>query len=267
MVVPTASVEIESRLRPTIDRGRLDVKLVGLGGTGGMLARPLALFCASLGCTARIVFIDGDDFDLEKNRSRMFCLNPGNKAAAVCEELGPYFADTRLALSAVEEYVTTENIGLLIRSGDHVALCVDNHRTRKLVSDHCRTLDDVVLLSVGNDGVGPDSAGVERHGTFGNILVYARRNGVDLCPPITHFHDEIAFPVDAHPNEVSCLDQLAGAPQLLPTNLQAASLLLTTFHLYLCGALTCSEAVFDGSTLTMSPLPLPGPHPAVPRTV
>jgi hypothetical protein len=237
-----------------------EFKLIGVGGTGGMLARPLALFCASLPRSTRLTFIDGDDYDLDRNRSRMFCLAPGNKATAVCDELRPYFVDTRLSLHVVEEYVTPENIGRLIRSGDHVLLCVDNHRSRKLVSDHCQTLDDMALFSVGNDGVGPDSAGVRRHGTFGNVLVYARRGGVDLCPPLTHYHPEIASPADAHPADASCQEQAASAPQLLPTNLQAASLLLSTLWLYLSGSLATSEAVFDIAELTMNPLPLPGPH-------
>ena len=162
---PAQTITIR-RLQPMPVNGVRNFKLIGTGGTGGLLARALSLLLASLEGSSRLVLIDGDDYDLDRNKSRMFCLTPDNKAFAMLEELLPYFVDTRLSLSAVPEYVNAENIGRLIRSGDLVACCVDNHHSRKLLSDHCATLDDVALFSVGNDGVGPDSTGVERQGTF-----------------------------------------------------------------------------------------------------
>src|SRR5207248_1631829 len=76
-----------------------------------------------------------------------------------------------VAVAAVPEYVTPENVDRLIRPGDHVLLCVDNHPTRKLVSEHCGTLESAALFSGGNDGVEPP----DRLGTYGNVQVYLRR--------------------------------------------------------------------------------------------
>src|SRR5262249_60475714 len=82
------------------------------------------------------------------------------------------------------------NVGQLIRNGDHVLLCVDNHPTRKLVSDHCGTLANVALFSGGNEGVEPP----RERGTYGNVQVYLRKGGRDLTVPLTRFHPEIANP-------------------------------------------------------------------------
>jgi molybdopterin/thiamine biosynthesis adenylyltransferase len=233
------------------------VKIIGLGGVGGMLVRPLCLFMASLSGTARIVLIDGDQFDPAQNAARMLFDGSGNKAALVREDLLRYFATSRLTMVAIEEYVTPENVGRLIHDGDIVVLCVDNHRTRQLVNAHCCRLGDVCLLSGGNDGVGVDSTGILRRGTFGNVQAYVRRDGRDLTPSLAEFHPEIANPGDKHPAEASCMELIASTPQILPTNMQTASSLLTTLYLYLCSTLHFGELVFDIGEATMNPLPLP----------
>ena len=137
------------------------VKLIGLGGVGGIVARYLALFLASLGIRLRMVLIDGDEFEA-KNAQRMYFRAEGNKAVVVLQELKQFLRDSSLELSAIEEHVTAENLEKLIHEGDLVVLAVDNHVTRKLVSDFCGTRQNIVLFSGGNDGVGPDSTGAVR---------------------------------------------------------------------------------------------------------
>jgi len=235
------------------------VKLVGLGGVGAIVARYLCLFLGSLDRNVRVVLIDGDAFDPTTNTARMLFAQPGNKAAVIRDELLPFFDHTRLTLAAVEEFVSPGNVERLVHEHDIVFLCVDNHHTRLLVNNHCAGLSDVSLFSGGNDGVGPDSAGIHRRGTFGNVQVYLRRGGQDLCPSLVQFHPEIAHPADKNPSEASCVALLESAPQILPANLQTASALLNTFWLTLCGAINYSELVFDIADAVMGPLPLPGP--------
>ncbi len=244
------------------------IKIIGLGGVGGILVRYLSLFLASLRRNVRLVLIDGDTFDPTTNTSRMFFSTAGNKAAVVRDELLPFFADSQLALAAIEEFVTADNISRLIHSGDFVVLCVDNHQTRSLVDRHCSTLHDVFLLSGGNDGVGPDSSGIHRRGTFGNVQAYVRHDGQDLSPSLSRHHPEIAHPADKHPGDASCVELLASTPQILPANLQTAAALLNTLWLYTCGALHYSELAFDIAEASMGPLPFPAPRmPAsAPRT-
>jgi molybdopterin/thiamine biosynthesis adenylyltransferase len=228
------------------------VKLIGLGGVGQIVARYGALFLTSTGSEVRLVLIDGDSFE-PSNANRMFFGAFGNKAAVTREELLSRFTDTSLAVIAVEEYLTPDNMGRLIREGDIVLLCVDNHATRKLVNGRCAELRDVCLLSGGNDGVGLDNSGTFRRGTYGNVQAYVRRCGQDASPPLTHLHPEIANPSDRLPSEQSCTELVASVPQILFANLAVASALLNTLWLHLNGALAYSELCFDIAEGRMRP--------------
>lgn len=235
------------------------VKVIGLGGVGGIVARYGAMFLASLGQRVRMVLIDGDTFE-PSNASRMYFSGHGNKAVVTRADLLPRFAESQLALVAVPEYVTPLNLDRLVRTDDIVLLCVDNHATRKLVSEHCRALDDVCLISGGNDGIGADGAGRVLRGTYGNCQVYLRRGGEDLSPSLTRYHPEIREPTDRLPTDASCTELIAAVPQILFTNLATASALLNALWLYLCGALHYSEVSFDIADGLMRPAALPAPH-------
>ncbi len=239
-------------LTPSIPDGA-SVKIIGLGGTGGIVARFGAMFLASLGRKIRLLLIDGDAFE-PSNATRMFFSSHGNKAAVVRAELLPRFAQSSLTLMAIEEYVTAENVARLIRTGDIIILCVNNHATRKLVSNHCSTLADSCLISAGNDGVGTDSAGRPVRGTFGNCQIYIRRASADVTPPLTKLHGEIANPADRLPTDKSCTELMASTPQILFANLTAAAACLNTLWLRLCGRRRYAEICFDIAEGQMSPV-------------
>ncbi len=111
-------------------------KLIGLGGVGRRLSVDVAIYLASLGLDLRLVLVDGDDFE-PSNASRLSIPRYGNKATVLSEELLPQLQGSRLTVTALDEYVTPENISRVIHEGDTVILAVDNHSTRKLVSDFC----------------------------------------------------------------------------------------------------------------------------------
>ncbi len=236
------------------------VKLIGLGGVGSIVARYGAVFLASLHQEVRLVLVDGDAFEYG-NTSRMLFPGYGNKAAVLRDELLPRFAESNLSIMAVEEFATPDNVARLVRSGDLCLLCVDNHATRKLLNDHCARLAEVCLISGGNDGVGTDSSGVARRGTYGNVQVYARRKGQDLTPALVVRHPEIARPADHLPGELNCTELLGSTPQILFANLTVASAMLNTLYLYLAGALHYGELSFDIADGLMRPvLPLSFPR-------
>jgi molybdopterin/thiamine biosynthesis adenylyltransferase len=239
----------------------LSVKVIGLGGVGGIVTRYLTMFLASFHTPVRMVLIDGDHFELS-NASRMYFSGHGNKAAVTRKDLLPRFAESQLALIAVEEFITPENAGRLILDGDLVILAVDNHATRKLVNDHCARLRDICLISGGNDGVGADSSGKQLRGTFGNAQIYLRHAGEDASPSLTRYHPEIREPADKLPSdpEKSCTELVASVPQILFTNLATASAILNAVWLYLCGALHYSELSFDIADGLMRPAALPPPR-------
>lgn len=257
---PETAIPTDRPLVPRLTDGQ-SIKIIGLGGVGGIVARYGAMFLAPLAReqNARLVLIDGDSFE-PSNATRMFFSDCGNKAAVTLADLRPRFAESGLALTAVEEYVRPGNLKRLIHPGDIVLLCVDNHATRKLVSDFCGTLDDVVLISGGNDGIGEDASGKFHHGTYANCQVYIRRDGIDCSPSLARYHVEIDEPHDELPSEQSCIDALVSVPQLLLANLAAGSSILNALWLYLCGAIHYSELAVDIGQGLMRPLGLPAPQ-------
>jgi hypothetical protein len=123
---------------------------------------------------------------------------------------------------------------------DLVFLCVDNHKSRKLVSARAGRLRDCVLISCGNDGVENG-----RTGTYGNVQVYIRRSGRNVTNPLTRFHPEIARPVDKRPDEAGCMELAASAAQIGITNVAVAAASLAAFYAWYCGALQHEEIFLD----------------------
>jgi hypothetical protein len=245
----------QAPLQPHFEDVR-NVKLIGLGGVGGIAARYLVAFLAAASDPTRVVLIDGDEFE-PRNAERMLFSSCGNKAAVVRDDLLELVESETLTIAAIQEYVTPENLERLIAEGDVVLMCVDNHATRKLVSDHCRRLRNVCLISGGNDGIGEDGAGRNQRGTFGNVQIHRRRDGADETPPIDAFHPEIEAPRDALPGDVSCTEAILSVPQLLFTNLATASALLNAFFLHSCRELPYPELCFEIAEGLMRPVSLP----------
>lgn len=196
------------------------VKIIGLGGIGSHLVSPLCRYVDASSQSSKkpreiIVLIDGDSYEA-KNADRQEFQDIGNKAEVTAQRMRRDFSS--LVVEAKPYFVTDENIFLFIGDGDTVFLGVDNHTTRKLLSDHCQKLAEVVLISGGNEF------------TDGNVQIYIRKKGKDLTPPLTHLHPEIEKPQDRNPAEMSC-EQLAqaGTPQLIFTNLAVAVHMLSAF--------------------------------------
>jgi len=251
------ATDLERRRRPLVPdlEAFQNVKIVGLGGVGGIVARYLCLFLANASRSAALTLIDGDTFEAG-NASRAFFSCLGNKAAVVRDDLLDSAGELPLTLTAIEEYVRPENLDRLIGEGDCVLLCVDNHATRRLVSEHCASLDDVCLISGGNDGVGEDASGRPQRGTYGNVQIHLRRGGRDESPALTAHHPEIEHPADALPTDVSCTEAMLSMPQILFTNLATASAMLNAFFLEACGARGYAEVCFDVAEGLMAPVEL-----------
>ena len=256
--------KVTQKLEPHLPPG-MTHKIIGLGGVGNIYARYACAFLNSL-CkddwdSARVVLIDPDVFE-QKNAARSLFRKLGPKAAVSREELLEYLSGSRIAIDDIVERIDPDSIGRLLHEDDVISMCVDNHATRKLVSDYCTGengwpgLQNVCLISGGNQGVGPDSTGRVRRGTFGNCQISVRRNGVDVTPSLTAFHDEIKHPADQIPGD-DCIEMMTSVPQILPANLMVASSMLNTLWLYLCNATHYREVVFDIAEGLMRPLPLP----------
>jgi molybdopterin/thiamine biosynthesis adenylyltransferase len=222
----------------------MEIKAIGIGGIGCALLPFLCRFLQYSGQAARLTLIDGDRFE-RANASRQAFARLGNKAEVKAGELAPEFEG--LSFRAVPEFVTAENVARLVVEGDVVFLMVDNHATRRLVSEHAARLQDLTLISGGNDY------------QDGNVQVYRRRDGADLTPSLTRYHPEIAHPQDRNPAELSCEELMAaGVPQLLFANLTVATLMLNAFYALGTGALDYSEVYLDILQNLTRPVTRPG---------
>lgn len=217
------------------------IKLIGLGGVGCMVLPYLGLFLRSLKIPVRLVLIDGDQFE-PGNMHRMVFGSIGNKAEVKAAEILTMLGSSEVTVIAVPEYITPGNLQRLILPGDYIFLCVDNHATRRLVSEYCGTLSDVALFSGGNDGV--DLENLQR-GTYGNVQIAIRRHGKNLTVPITHYHPEIANATGHLPSEQGCGELVTSVPQILFTNLSVASAMLNAFFSYACNLLAYQEVQLD----------------------
>ena len=221
--------------------------IIGLGGVGGLVMRLLAPYLWYKNGENILHAVDGDEFE-HKNKARMAFTEVGPKAKVLVNELDPIYG-SRVAMSYKHVYVDEENIHEVIREGDTVFCCPDNHKTRRLIEVHCQTLDDVALFSGGNDGVEGD-----KDGTFGNVQVYLREGGKNVTNPISTYHPEIKDPTDKMPQEIGCMEQAASAPQLVFTNAQVAISLLAAYYAWERGALGYEEAYLNIETGRVQPV-------------
>lgn len=220
----------------------MKVRIIGCGGIGSCL---LDTVCRYLNYHPKlkesgdteVSLIDGDKFE-ERNQERQIFETLGNKADTTKERLEKQFPN--VYFRSHPTYVSDANVGLLIRDGDVVLLGVDNHTTRKLISDHCETLDNVLLISGGNEY------------TDGNVQIHHRVNGENLTLPIANeFHPEIQEPEDENPadaeqRQAGCDVQRIHEPQIVITNNSVAACMLNAFLSWMEGKpFDYDEVYFD----------------------
>jgi len=195
---------------------RLRITIVGLGGVGSILSERLCRFLNyAQDITADILLVDGDTYE-QKNYERQEFIRMGNKADIKATELQMKFKELRF--DSYEAFVNEANIAESIREGEIVFLCVDNHKTRMIVSNYCKNLKNITLISGGNEF------------TDGNVQIYVRKDGKDLTPDLCAYHPEIANPDDKLPEEMSCEELSNSDPQLYFTNLGVATLMCWSFY-------------------------------------
>lgn len=221
------------------------VVVIGCGGIGSWLIPALARFMYYDQQSGwELVLVDGDEYTVS-NATRQVFSKLGNKAEVTAQDLLVQFPE--LAISTVTAYVSVMNanvhedhahlaipINEVVREWDWVFVCVDNHATRKLISDYAQTLNNVRVISGGN--------GYED----GNVQVFIRRKGNDVFPPLTKAHPEIANPAEKAPYEMSCEELAAtSSPQLIFTNMMAATIMSATFYAELTRQLKSNEVIFQ----------------------
>lgn len=195
---------------------KLGIVIIGLGGVGSILSERLCRFLNfSKDLTADILLVDGDEYEA-KNFERQEFIRMGNKADIKATELTMKFSNIRFDI--FEAFVSKDNISEVITEGDIVFLCVDNHKSRMIVSNYCKELKNITLISGGNEY------------TDGNVQIYLRKGGKDLTPDLCAYHPEIQNPDDKLPDEMSCQELSESEPQLYFTNLGVATFMCWAFY-------------------------------------
>ena len=210
----------------------MKIVVIGLGGVGSILCERLARFLNySAELDAELFLVDGDTYET-KNYERQEFTQMGNKAEIKAGDLDEQYP--QMKLDFFPAYINEANIAQAIREGDVVFLCVDNHKTRMIVSNYCKQLNDVTLFSGGNEF------------TDGNVQIYVRKGGKDLTPDLCAYHPEIANPEDKLPEEMSCEELAKSDPQLYFVNLFVATLMCGAFYnVVIREKIGASEVYFD----------------------
>lgn len=189
--------------------------MVGVGGTGTMLLRPLYTYLAARGDEFKLWLIDGDVVETKNLERQLF--EPGdvtvNKAYAAAHGLGAPLG----VIEPITDYLSEDNITRYIKNGDTVLICADNFTVRKRIEDHCLTLDTVTVINGGNEK------------TDGSVQLWVREGGKNITPRIGYLHPEVAIAVGTDRAEMTCAQAAAlpGGEQTLIANLQSATWMLT----------------------------------------
>lgn len=194
---------------------QMRIVVVGLGGVGSILTERLCRFINFSNIEATMVLVDGDAYE-DKNFERQEFFRIGKKAEIKADELEMKFDN--IEFEDYNAYINPDNIREVIKDGDIVFICVDNHKSRMIINNYCKTFENVTVISGGNEL------------TDGNSQLYVREGGKDLTPDLCQYHPEIANPDDKLPDEMSCEELSISEPQLYFTNLGVATCMCWMFY-------------------------------------
>jgi molybdopterin/thiamine biosynthesis adenylyltransferase len=197
------------------------IVVVGLGGIGSWVLQGLCPFLNYQQEAYTLILVDGDEYE-PKNHTRQVFTELGPKADVQAKWIIENFP--KLGIKSVPEFVSANGaketlpIARVIESGDTVFSCVDNHKTRRVLAKYCEKLDDIVLISGGNEY------------SDGNSQVFIRKDKENLTATLTKYHPEMEDPKDKAPFELSCEEAAVSSPQLIFANMTAASLMLNIYY-------------------------------------
>lgn len=195
--------------------------VIGMGGIGTCLFPVLYKFLAYDREQWHVVLIDGDHYTQDNVERQFFPEEAiGQNKAAVCEKFYQQLFP-QLTFSSYRSYINRNNL-IQILEGDVVMLCVDNHQTRKMVSDRCERLDDIVLISGGNALY------------TGDVTLYVKTDGNAICSPLaSKYNPTILHPTDRHPQDIGCDEDVEHASQLVTTNNVVAAAMISMLEIVL----------------------------------
>lgn len=218
----------------------MDIKIIGLGGIGSILSNTISRYINTNEAFAgsSICLVDGDEYEVKNSERQEFEMF-GVKSRSKYQELIHKFHN--IEYDVVPFFVNEDNISNIIQENSIVFVCVDNHKTRRLISDYGKTLNDIVIISGGNEL------------TDGNVQIFIRQGGFDVTPSLTDYHPDIRNSEDKSPEEMSCEELSKSQPQLYFTNFMVASYMCAAFYnVIIKRNYAYSEIYFDLLTMNAS---------------
>jgi hypothetical protein len=189
--------------------------MVGAGGTGTHLLAPLITYLNSHHADGdwMLHVMDGDIVEAKNLERQLF--RPADVTANKAEAAVEACANTHVR--AIPQYLSEENLPRMLQNGDTVLICADNFTVRKRIEDHCKALDDVIVINGGNEKYS------------GSIQLWVRAAGEDVTPRIGYLHPEIALRKGEDRAAMTCAQAAAlpGGEQTIIANLQSATWMLT----------------------------------------
>ena len=186
--------------------------LIGAGGTGSLLARPLQHYLIALTKDDyELVIIDGDKVERKNLARQMF--HPDDVSAGKAQRLA---ASLLGEVSFVDSYLDEKMAEEVIQENDRVILAVDNFGVRKLISDIADDMKNFTVINPGNEAY------------MATCQIHVRRQGENITPSIRYMHDEYDNPLMLVPNNrPDCtVRMLTGEEQTIAANMCAASMAL-----------------------------------------
>jgi len=196
------------------------IVIVGLGGIGTFVTDYLSRFLnySEGNEDVTVHLIDGDIYE-EKNKARQTFENiegVASKSNVKRIELQTKFPNVKFKSHFI--YLDQDNIHEFIQDKDIVFICVDNHKTRYLINEHAKNLNNIIIINGGNELYD------------GNVQLFIKKGGKNETPDLTQYHPEIENFSDKLPHELSCEERQVSSPQLLFTNMYIASTMLCVFY-------------------------------------
>lgn len=188
--------------------------VVGCGGTGSLLARDLPkLFIRT---SISMTLVDGDIVETKNILRQSYQMQDvgENKAAVLSKKINSLY---QIKSYAIEKYLTRDEIILDINKLETNVIpviigCVDNDKTREILENTFKQLENVVYI---------DSANGEYEG---NLYITRRKGGVQYGKLRS---ESYTLSDDLHPLDESCEVQTSkGNVQFLVTNAKMAVAIL-----------------------------------------
>lgn len=225
--------------------------MVGVGGTGTHLLRPLLAYLASYHATNgddwMLHLVDGDVVEVRNLERQMF--EPAtvtmNKADAAMLSHGNAYGNNMISHP---EYLSEENIERMIDDGDVVFICADNFTVRARIEERVLGLTNAVVINGGNEKYD------------GSVQLWIRTDGHNETPILSYLHPEVRVGEGEDRAQMTCQQAAAlpGGEQTLLANLFSATLMLVALWRYQNGTTylagdepgedTWTEAQFDART-------------------